>query len=117
MYRAGSDETIQFLVGRTLDLVCFASHQIYLHLSEECRIDVECVLVYNSKEGKLNNPEPAAADRTAVLAALEQCVESANFLENSELLLNFGDGSNLTLFPESNFESYRIHGNGKSILI
>lgn len=118
MYKLPETFDPEVLVGRTLELVCFAAYSIYLHLSEGVLITVMSAF-------SLSRPGEIAAEAVSVPVAqsdlmrlLEQKVSRAWKEGASTLAMTFESSETLRIFdPSPQYESYSIKIGDQEIIV
>jgi hypothetical protein len=101
-----------FLHKRTLESVCFAGYQLYLHLSGGCTISVESEMSVNAgaKEGL-----PNILPRLHLL--IDREIVSASGAKEGTLSVAFQGGVTLHIHNSpKQYEAYCITLNGKEIV-
>lgn len=101
-------EHITTLVGKNIELVCFAQYSVYIHLQQNILITVEAGLehVHNGKRYVVQFGSPAVESN--LLTILESTVRFAAVEQNGDLQLILSNGDTLRIFKERGYESYRL---------
>lgn len=110
-----------FLVGRRLQMVCFAAFQVYLHFDEEIVVTVEYAYSYRSANSQVDNEGMITRlpiSQSNLMQLLEKAISKVERTDGDSLNMLFENGDTLTLCngPE-NFESYQIKHGDQSIII
>jgi Family of unknown function (DUF6188) len=101
-------EQIMELVGKNIELLCFAQYSLYIHLEDKILITVESGFEHvHSGTRRVCHLSSPPVD-CSVLAILESTVRSVVIAQNGELQLTFSNGDSLRVFKETKYESYRI---------
>ena len=117
MYGLPKDFDCAFLVGRTLEMICFAANQIYLHFDQKIMITIEGEYSFQKERVAPLQILVVPAVECNLMTLLEQSVISASGKEDGTLALVFQNGSVFRCYDRTeNYESYRIK-NGKKITI
>jgi len=99
---------IAALVGKNIELVCFAQYSLYIHLEDRIVITVESGIehVHNGARRVCHlSSQPADC---SVLTILESTVNSAVVEQNGDLQLTISNGDSLRVFKEPKYDSYRV---------
>ena len=99
---------IAALVGKNIELVCFAQYSLYIHLEDKILITVESGFEHahggTRRVCHLSSPPIDCS----VLTILESTVHSAAVDQNGDLQLAISNGDSLRIFKDPKYESYRI---------
>jgi hypothetical protein len=102
-----------FLVGRTLDLVCFAQFQMYLHFGKDVIITVESAYSFQN-----DNLVVVPVKQSDLMGLIGATVSQVTGSSDGTLTLRFGDGRLLRIYDTSQeYESYSISYGDKVIVI
>ena len=113
MYGLPKDFDGGFLVGRTLELVCFARYQMYLHFDEKVIITVESAFSYNAS-GVVDVP----VGESNLMELVGAVVLAATGDDGGTLSLLFDNGQTVKVYDTSRqYESYTIAHGGKKITV
>ena len=102
-----------FLLGRTLEAVCFSEYQIILYFDEELLITIESSF-------SLHNDEVVSVpvQNSNLMKLVGISVSEILSEKNGTLHLTFCSGDRLKLYDTSTqYESYRITYKGKDIIV
>lgn len=113
MYGLPKDFDGSFLVGRSLEMVCFAQYQIYLHFDENILITVASAFSY-----KDDFVVAVPVRESALMELVGSSVLAATGDEDGTLSLLFNNGQTLKVLDTSkHYESYTIaHGSNEIII-
>jgi hypothetical protein len=113
MYGLPKDFDGSFLVGRVLEMVCFAQHQVYLHLEQKITITIESAFSY-----KNDLAVDVPVSESNLMELLGSSVLTATGDENGTLSLLFSNRQTLKIYDTSKrYESYTIAYDGGEIVI
>jgi hypothetical protein len=113
MYGLPKDFDGSFLVGRTLELVCFSQNQMSLHFSDDITITIESAFSY-----KIDQIVDVPVQQSNLMELLGSSVSVAQGDENGTLSLLFDNGATLKVFDTTKqYESYTISYGGKVIIV
>jgi hypothetical protein len=117
MYGLPKDFDASFLVGLTLEMVCFNINQVYLHFSDHVMITIEGDLVHQiSPSDDTSNISPPIHESN-LMQLLEHSVSNAFGDDEGTLTMVFDNGQTLKCLDTSpNYESYQIK-HGEHIII
>lgn len=117
MYGLDPKTSLDFLIGATLQQVCFGQHQVILNFEADNSIAVESALAITagSKEARFNDLLSSSSE---LLDLLGHSVEGASATREGTLSLAFSNGSELSIFDTSEqYESYQITFGGDQIVV
>jgi len=108
---------VSVLVGRNVELICFAQYSVYIHLQGGALLTVEGDYEHihdgRRKVYRLSSP----IVESSLMSILESKVASAAVEANGELQLAFSNGDTLRIYKELPYESYRLKiGSEESIV-
>jgi len=109
-------EHIAVLVGKNIELVCFAQYSVYIHFEDKILITVESGFehVHNGTR-RVCQLSSLPAD-CSVLTIVESTVNSAVVDQNGDLKLTISNGDSLRIFKEPKYESYRLRIAGEELI-
>lgn len=121
MYHLPKNFDGAFLVGRRLQMVCFAAFQVYLHFDDEIMITVEYAYSYRSNDTQIGTEAMITIlpiSQSNLMQLLEKAVSKVQRIDGDSLTMLFENGDALTLCngPE-NFESYQIKYGDQNIIV
>jgi hypothetical protein len=113
MYGLPKDFDGSFLVGRTLEMVCFSQYQVYLHFDEKIIITVASAFSY-----KTDLVVDVPVQESNLMELVGSSVLAASGEVNGTLSLLFNTGQALKIYDTSKqYESYAIAHDGKEIIV
>jgi hypothetical protein len=106
------DEDLTFIVGRTLEQVCFGQFQISLRFNDEVTVDVESSIM-------VGGTEVTTSTSARLLAFLGGIVAAVSVVGEGDLDLSFEGRRERLLIRDSNrdYESYSITFPGRTIVV
>ena len=107
MYNIPDNFNKELLVGLEVQQISFATNTIVIGLGQNSYLQIDCKfsLTTNGIESYFNVIKSKEA--TDLLKLLDKKITSVSF-KNNDLTLIFEGENSLTIFPESNYESYII---------
>jgi len=110
-------EHITALVGKNVELVCFAQYSVYIHLEDSIIITIESGFehVHNGTRRVHQLSSPLA--ESSLLTILESTVTSATVKETGDLELNLSNGDRLRIYKEPEYVSYRLRIGGEELTV
>lgn len=104
------------LIGKNIELLCFAQYSIYIHFEESIILTVESGLehVHDGVRHTLQLSSPPT--NCSLLVILETKVTSATLDASGGLHLTTSNGDSLRIYKEPQYESYRLSINGEELL-
>jgi hypothetical protein len=108
-------EQVARLIGKNVELICFAQYSIYIHLQGDIMLTVEGGLehVHNGTRCVHQLSSPLA--ESSLLTILESTVTYAMIDLSGDFHLILSNGDTLRIFKESPYESYRLKIEGEEI--
>ena len=99
---------VNVLVGRNVELICFAQYSVYIHLQGGAMLTVEsgCEHIHNGKRRVYHLSSPIG--ESSLMGILENTIASTAVEANGELQLVFSNGDTLRIYKEPQYESYRL---------
>jgi hypothetical protein len=117
MYGLPENFDASFLVGQTLEMVCFNANQLYLHFSSHITITVESTFSYQDGSSQ-SAPQQVPVKESNLMQLLEHKVSKASGDKNGTLALVFDNGHTVQCYDSSkNYESYQIKIGEKVIVV
>ena len=101
-------EQVSKLVGRNVELVCFAQYSIYVHLQGGTLLTVEAGLEHTHDGIRRVYHLSTPPSESSLLSILESTITSATVEENGDLQLTASNGDSLRIYKEPQYESYRL---------
>jgi len=101
-------EQVNLLVGKTVELICFAQYSVYIHLQGGAMLTIQagCEHIHDGKRQLYQLTAPVG--ESSLMSILESTVDSTAVDANGELRLVFSNGDTLRIYKESQYESYRL---------
>ena len=113
MYGLPKDFDGSFLVGRTLETVCFAQFQVYLHFDANITIGIESAYSYRTDQ-----VVDVPVQESNLMQLLGSTVSAARGDETGTLSLLFSNGDRLQVFDTTKqYESYTISYGDQVIVV
>ncbi len=113
MYGLPEDFDGGFLLGKTLETICFGRYQMWLHFDGQITITIESSFSYE-KQGTLGFP----VMETAVIELIASSVSGVKGDVDGSLSLSFSNGKVLRINDDSSwYESYSISYDGKRLIV
>jgi len=103
----GTEQVTQ-LVGKSVEMVCFAAYSIYIHLQGSIIVTIEAGLehIHNGSRQVYQLSSPLT--ESSLLTILETTVSSATVSANGDLQMTVSNGDTLRIYKEPQYESYRL---------
>ncbi|QOJ00933.1 MAG: hypothetical protein HRU70_10670 [Phycisphaeraceae bacterium] len=113
MYGLPKDFDGSFLVGRSLEMVCFNQNQVYLHFDADITICIESAYSYKTEQ-VIDVP----ARESNLMDLLGSAISAAQGDANGTLSLRFNNGDALKVYDTTKqYESYRIKYGDNTIIV
>ncbi len=113
MYGLPKDFDATILVGRTLNMVCFAAYQVYLHFDSDTSITIES----GFRHGARVSTRPPVV-HSELMRLVELAISEVEWDPDGTLKLRFQDGQSLTIDDDQPaYESYTIAAKGRTIIV
>ena len=106
-------EQLRALVGRNVEMVCFAQFSVYIHLEGGILLTVEAGFEHAQGEMHRENPTTFPITQSSLMTILESAVASASLNANGDLPLVLSNGDSLGVTKEPGLESYRLKIGGE----
>ena len=103
-----NSEQISMLIGKNVEMVCFARFAVYLHLEGGILLTVESEFEHTHDETGAGLHTTFPAEASDLMTVLESSVSSASADASGGLHLSFLNGDTVSVSKEPGFESYRI---------
>lgn len=118
MFGLRADVDLTFLVGRTLEQVCFGLHDLILNFDAQTSILITSCIEIGSKSGELRRHTDFRDGAPGLLLFVDDVVTKANGSSDGTLTLDFGGGGSLIIYDDSRqFESYVIKAGQRTIVV
>lgn len=119
MYGLPSDFDVKFMVGRTLEQVCFNENQIALHFDDDLSIILESAFSHERSQSSSDSgvvEVPVTCSDLMELLGFSIARSSGD--KDGTLTLEFDNGHILRCFDNSReYESYKIEYRGNLIVV
>lgn len=99
---------IQALVGKNVELLCFAQFSLYMHLSDGALLTVEAELEYFNGETRQSELVTFPISNSSLFRILECTVVGVAIDSNANLLLTFSNKDTINVIRRPEFESYHL---------
>ena len=107
------NEQTRKLVGKGVELVCFAQYSLYIHLESKISITVESTFEYGQAGSDERHAFEFPLADSSLMRVLGCTIVSAAVMENRGLLLNFSNGDNMSVNKDPAYECYRLKIGGE----
>jgi hypothetical protein len=111
-----SKEQASKLVGRSVELLCFAQYSVYIHLQGEAILTVESGLEHTHEGIRRVYHLSTPSNESSLLSILESTITSATVDENGDLQLTASNGDSLCIYKEPQYESYRLKTDAEELI-
>jgi len=108
MYGLPKDFKGEFLVGRTLELICFAQYQVNLHFDENVSIVVESALSHQESSNSAIRRVKIPVAQSDLMVLLGHSILKAFGDDEGTLTIEFDNGRVLQCFDQPAYEAYHI---------
>ena len=101
-------QQVSALLGKNIELVCFAHYSLYIHFEGGAILTVEAE--FEIADGRRNQSRRSTfpIPESSLMRILQCSVTSADVDETGNLLLSFSNGDILRVYKEPEFESYCV---------
>jgi len=118
MYGLPKDHDASFLVGHTLEMICFTENTISFHFGDKIIITVEGVFSYQeSKDDRDIELIEVPVKESNLMYLMGKEVSHAQCSEDGTLSLQFNNGHVLRCHDTPHYESYKIARGDEEIII
>jgi len=101
-------EQVKVLVGKNVELICFAQYSVYIHLQGGAMLTIEAGFEHTHdgtpKVYELSSP----VKESGLMSILENTIVSAAVNANGDLGLAISNGDTLRVYKQPHYESYRL---------
>jgi len=104
---------VELLVGKTVELVCFAQYTVYIHFEGDTLLTVEGGFRHIRGGSQIDYLAESPIRESSLMSIVESSIASGNVAENGELHFVFSNSDELTVFKRLEFESHRLKVGGK----
>ena len=109
-------DDINLLIGKTIELVCFAQYSAYIHLENQTMLTVQAGFEYIHNGRSQIQQASSAYTESHLMSILENSVTSGKIHPNGDLELTISNGDVLRIYKAPEFESYRISIRGNELI-
>ena len=119
MYGLPKDFDATFLVGLTLEMICFNINQVYLHFSDHVMITIEGDFLYQvSPSDNASRTTSPPILKSNLMQLLEHSVSKASGDKDGTLTMVFDNGQIIKLLDTlPNYESYKFKHGERTIIV
>ena len=118
MYGLPQDFDGKFLIGRTLEQICFNANQISLQFDADVAITIESRYSYQDAAPAVSTPTSSVpALQSNLMQLLGQTVERVEGTSDGTLSLLFTNGHRLRCFDDPHYESYKIRNGARVVIV
>ena len=110
MHKIPSTTDLSALIGKTVDQVCFGSHQVIINLSDGLYLSLESGVYLNAGSNYRATPaEALLTHASAFLSLLDGTLLGADVLDEDALTIEFSNGMGFTLVnSDPHYECFQI---------
>jgi len=109
-------EQITLLVGRKVEMVCFAQFSVYIHLDGGILLTVEAGFEHVHDGPYKGHRITFPITESGLMSVLESSIVSASLDANGDLRVAFSNGESLCVSKEVDCESYRLRIGGEEFI-
>lgn len=120
MFKSPNGFDGRFLLGRTLELICFNSSQVYLHFDARVKIVIESAFSYErlASKDKTVDIHEVPVKQSNLMQLLEQKVSGVTTEKDETLTLTFESGDVLRCYATlPNYECCKIWNDEVVVII
>jgi hypothetical protein len=118
MYRLPTDFDPAFLIGRTLDQICFTANTITFQFDGEVAITLEGGYAHGGADLRLDAPIAFVPEpQPNLMELIEHAVLRAEGSSDGTLTLFFDHGQQLRCFDHAHYEAYQIRHGERVIIV
>jgi hypothetical protein len=103
-----TNEDVQILKGKSVELLCFAQFGVYIHLRDGILLTVEADFEHVHGDTQERHLTTFPTSQSSLMRLLECSVISAIVESSGGLRLTFSNGDRLELSKRLEFESYQL---------
>ena len=109
----------QFMIGKTVETICFAAYQVNIYLSEKIWIQVEGRYKFFSGNSALEAVDAFPISQSLLLQLIQKKIVTVSFLpQNGNAEIVFESGHRLLIDGDIGpYESYRIFDGKNEIVV
>jgi hypothetical protein len=119
MYGLPENFDTSFVLGRTLELICFNENTVYFHFDGGLLFSIESEYAYQSHEsGPVDHIHKVPFLTPHIVQLLGVTISNASASPDGTLILTFVNEHRLKFFDTSRqYESYKIDFDGRTIIV
>jgi len=118
MYGLPEKTDLSFLKGKQLLQVCIGYNEVILHFDGHTSINAQTNIGHSSDRPQSAIYETSIAAAPVLVRFLHESVANASVVRPGTLVLEFSNGENLEFYDTSSqYESYQINHDGKTIVV
>jgi len=108
-----------FLLGKTIETICFGQYQININLSDGIWLQIEGRYEHLSADGRLfQKGEGFPLSETTLIRLLDSSILKCRTIDGRDLLLEMSNGDQLSIMGDNGmYEAYRIFNGEKEIVV
>jgi len=107
-----------FLIGRTLEQICFNANQISFHFNGDVGITIEGGYSYQRATLAVSAPTDfVPASRSDLMELLGQAISRVESTSDGTLAVSFENGRQLRCFDNPHYESYQVRDGARVIIV
>ena len=121
MILVGSDTMItsaqiNLLIGKTVEMICFAQYSVYLHLEGRVTLTIESEFESGLVDAERIQRAKFPIRQSSLTRIVESLVTTAELNKDGNLRLLFSTGDSLQVLTQPPFESYRLRIGGEEFI-
>jgi len=109
-------EQVAGLMGKRVELVCFAQYSAYVHLEGGVILTVEAGFEHTHEGTSDVHEFSAPVSGSRLMRILENTVTEARIGTNGDLYLTMSSGDTIRVYKADGFESYRLKIAGQELI-
>lgn len=119
MYGLPADFDGTFLIGRTLEQICFSENQISLHFDADVGVTIESAYAYQEDVAAAEKTptHSVPASQSNLMQLLGQTIGRVEGASDGTLSLLFTNGHRLWCFDNPQYQSYQIRDGARVIIV
>ena len=107
---------VNLLIGKTVEMICFAQYSVYLHLEGRVTLTIESEFEFGLVGVERMQQAKFPIRQSSLTRIIETLVTSAELNNSGNLRLLFSTGDSLQVFKQPEFESYRLAIGGEEFI-
>jgi hypothetical protein len=103
-----TSEHVNVLLGKKVELICYAQYTIYIHLQDGAMLTIEagCEHTHDGRRKVYQLSSPVG--ESSLMSILENTIASTTIDANGDLRLVVSNGDTLRIYKQPQYESYRL---------